>query len=60
MSFLNPKQNLLNTTFNHEKVGQSNGKQKQREEQSIAEIHSWVSDEALGLSFLVWKSLKWK
>lgn len=59
MSFLN-KQNLLNTTFNHQKVGQSNGKQKQREVHSIAEIHSWVSDEALGFSFLVCQSLKWK
>lgn len=27
MSFINPKQNLLDTTFNRQKVGQSNGKQ---------------------------------
>ena len=36
--FLDPKQSLLNTTFNHQKVGQSNEKQKQKEGQSIAKI----------------------
>lgn len=34
MSFINPKQNLLDNTFDCQKVGQSNGKEKQNREKS--------------------------